>query len=341
MKLTLRRFALPLRHPFTISRGTVTVRQALVVELADGGKAGYGEATDNAYYNVTIDGLVDLLEQARPVIENARWDTPAQLWETLRSALGHAPFAQCAVDVAAHDLWGKKHGKPAYALWDLQGPFNHLPVTDYTIALDTVDTMVRKMQEVPNWPVYKIKLGTPDDVAVVQALRAHTPAPFYLDANGGWTESEAHARIQTLAPLNVAVVEQPLPAAEHAAMVRVKARSPVPCIADESCQNENDIAACAEAFHAINIKIVKCGGLTPARRMIAQARARGLKIMLGCMTESTVGISGIAQLLPLADYADLDGPMLIAKDIATGVRIVEGHILYAEEAGCGVKLRQE
>lgn len=337
MKLTLRRFDLPLRHPFTISRGTVTVRQALVVELSEGGVSGYGEATDNAYYKVTIDGLVTLLESARERIENTPWETPAQLWEALKPALGHAPFAQCAVDVAAHDLWGKKHGKPAYALWDLKPPFA-LPVTDYTIALDSIDTMVRKMQEVPNWPAYKIKLGTADDVAIVRALRQHTQAPFYLDANCAWSEAEGLRRVQALAPLNVTFIEQPLPVSEQAAMVRFKAQSPLPCIADESCQNADDLHACAAAFHGINIKIVKCGGLTPARRMIATARHLGLKIMLGCMTESTVGISGIAQLLPLADYADLDGPLLIAKDIATGVRIVDGHILYAEEAGCGVKL---
>jgi len=341
MKLKLHRFDLPLRHPFTISRGTVTVRHALVVELEDAGCRGFGEATDNAYYKVTVEGLAARLESARSQIEATRWETPAELWEALRPVLGSMPFAQCALDVAAHDLWGKKHRKPAFALWGLQPPFPNLPVTDYTIALDTVEMMVRKMQEVPHWPAYKIKLGTTDDVAIVKALRQHTAAPFYLDANCAWSESQALALLPQFVELGVTFVEQPLPAEAHAAMGRLKAASPLPLIADESCQNESDIAACAEAFHGINIKIVKCGGLTPARRMIAQARARGLKVMLGCMTESTVGISGIAQLLPLADYADLDGPLLIAHDIATGVRIVDGHILYAEEAGCGVKLSQE
>jgi L-alanine-DL-glutamate epimerase-like enolase superfamily enzyme len=194
------------------------------------------------------------------------------------------------------------------------------------------------MNEMPDWPVYKIKLGTPNDLEIVRALRARTQSKFRVDANCGWTAEQTIANSRELVALGVEFIEQPLPADQWESMKRVHVESALPIIADESCIVPGDVDCCAGFFHGINIKLVKCGGLTPARRMIARARQLGLKVMVGCMTESTVGISAIAQLLPMLDYVDMDGALLLAKDIATGVTIEQGQCIYAKENGSGVQL---
>jgi L-alanine-DL-glutamate epimerase-like enolase superfamily enzyme len=198
--------------------------------------------------------------------------------------------------------------------------------------------MVEKMQELP-WPLYKIKLGRPEtDLSVVRALRAHTDALFRVDANCGWSADDTLVKSRVLADLNVEFIEQPLPAGDWEGAKTVYEQTALPIIADESCIVEEDVAKCAGYFHGINIKLTKCGGLTPARRMIRQAHDLGLSVMVGCMTESSVGISAIAQLLPLLDYADLDGSLLIANDPATGVTFDYGRIIYADENGTGASL---
>jgi L-alanine-DL-glutamate epimerase-like enolase superfamily enzyme len=217
----------------------------------------------------------------------------------------------------------------------IDGP---LPVTNYTIGIDTIEVMVRKMEEFPGWPIYKIKLGTADDLGIVRELRNHTAAVFRVDANCAW-DAETTIRISgPLGELGVEFIEQPLAPDRWDEMKNVVRRSALPIIADESCGTEPDVQRCRGHFHGINVKLVKCGGLTPAKRMIEQGRQLGLKTMVGCMTESSVGISAIAQLLPLLDYVDMDGALLLARDIATGVRIERGRILYPKEAGCGVRL---
>ncbi|HET6347033.1 MAG TPA: dipeptide epimerase, partial [Myxococcota bacterium] len=327
-----------LRYPFGLSRGTTLVRQSLVVELTEDGQSGFGEATDNTYYGVTCEALVARLEAVRPSLEAHPFDTPEDLWATLQPQLGDAPFALSAVDNAAYDLWGKRLGKPVYALWGLSAD-SPRPPTSYTIALDRPDVMVHKVREREPWPLYKVKLGGAADLEVVRALREVTTSPLRVDPNGGWSPVEATRLVPPLATLGVELVEQPLPAEAWDAMRRLRADTPpLPFIADESCQGEADVARCQGAFHGINIKVMKCGGLTVARRMIVDARSRGLKVMVGCMVESTVGISAAAQLLPLIDYADMDGPLLLAQDIARGVRIEAGHLFYADTPGCGVEL---
>ncbi len=201
--------------------------------------------------------------------------------------------------------------------------------------------MVAKLREVPDWPLYKIKLGTADDVAIVRELRRHTDAVFRVDANCGWTESETIANSHRLKELGVEFIEQPLPAEDRDGAKRVYQESALPIIADESCISERDVELCADRFHGVNIKLVKCGGLTPARRMIQHARELGLKVMVGCMTESSVGISAIAQLLPLLDYVDMDGAALLAEDIATGVTVERGVCKFAKENGTGVCLLRD
>lgn len=337
MKLTLHQFDLPLRHTFTISRGSTDVYRAFIVELEQDGVRGYGEAGENSFYGATIEGMTSILESVRPILEAQSLDDPTDLWQRLNGQLAQDSFAQCALDIAAHDLWGKLQGKPLWQLWGLS--LDKIPMTDYTVGIDTIETMVGKMEEFPGWPVYKIKLGTPDDLAIVEELRKHTEAVFRIDANCAWTAEEAIRNAAALAPLGVEFLEQPLKPDDWDGMRQVRQQSVLPAIADESCQVEPDVERCADFFHGVNVKLVKCGGLTPARRMLAQARQMGLKTMVGCMTESTVGISAIAQLLPMLDYVDMDGALLLGEDIADGVSIELGRVQIPDAPGCGVQLR--
>jgi len=336
MKLTLHRFDLRLKHPFTIARGTTVMQPVVVVELEQNGVRGYGETPETLYYGATVANILDAVERVRGQIESAVLDDPAALWQSLYPSLSDARYAICAIDIAAHDLWGKLHERPVWKLWGLD--LQHCPLTDVTIGIDTIDVMVQKLHEFPGWPIYKIKLGTPHDLEIVQALRQHTQAVFRVDANCAWDADEAICNATAMKPLGVEFIEQPLPPDRWDDMQRVFRDSPLPIIADESCQTEDDIERCAACFHGINIKLIKCGGLTPARRMIAEAKQNGLKTMVGCMTESTVSTSAIAQLLPLLDYVDMDGTLLLADDIASGVRIEAGRVIYPEENGCGVRL---
>lgn len=336
MRLHFHPFDLGLRHTFTISRGSVDVQPTLIVELEHDGLRGYGEATSNTYYDVTLASMTEHLDRLRPKIESLSWNDPAELWESVKNDLANDPFAQCALDQAAHDLWGKLQNKPVWQLWGLK--LENLPRSNYTIGIDAIPVMQAKLREFADWPMFKIKLGTPQDVEIVQALRQITDRPFRVDANCAWTAEETLKRGETLAGLNVEFIEQPLPREAWGEMQRVFEHSRLPLMADESCQREEDVDRCAGLFHGINIKLVKCGGLTPARRMIARARQLGLKTMVGCMTESTVGISAIAQLLPLLDYVDMDGAALLAADIASGVQVVRGVAEFPPVAGCGVEL---
>lgn len=309
-----------------------------MVELRHEGLSGFGEASAfmTSRYNSSIESMSKILKEAEPRLENYDFADPESLWAHLDPLLSANVFAQCALDVAAHDLWGKLRGQPVYRLWGLDP--SRAPLTDYSIGLDSIDVMIRKLLERPGWPIYKIKMGTPDDLDNVRELRKHTPSVFRVDANCGWTVEETLSKAAALKELNVEFIEQPLPADDWEGMRRLYARSPLPLMADESCCVPPDVDLCASHFHGVNIKLMKCGGMTPARRMIARARELGLKVMIGCMPESTVGISAIAQLAPLLDYIDADSTLLIANDIATGVRIDNGRIIYPDANGCGVAL---
>ncbi|GAB3024779.1 dipeptide epimerase [Spirosoma pulveris] len=336
MQLLFHRVDLRLNHTFTIAHDSRDVQPTLIVELRDGEYSGFGEATATRYYGITIDGMVAALEALRQTIESYTLANPEIFWADVQPHLANNPFALCALDQAAWDLWGKQQQQPLYKLWNLN-PAN-APLTDYTIGLDTPERMVEKMQERP-WPLYKIKLGRPEkDITLVTTLREHTNAVFRVDANCGWTAADAIRKSRVLKELGVEFIEQPLPADDWAGEKLVYEQSALPVIADESCIIESDVDRCAGYFHGVNIKLTKCGGITPARRMISRARELGLRVMVGCMTESSVGISAISQLLPLLDYADLDGAMLIGNDPATGVTFENGRVVYAAENGTGVNL---
>ncbi|MDQ3394600.1 MAG: dipeptide epimerase [Bacteroidota bacterium] len=335
MKLKFHPFDLKLRHTFKINHGSRNEQPTLIVSLQEGEFIGYGEAAANSYYNVTVAKMMEDIGHCREIIESFELNDPEILWAVLNEKLQGNPFALCAVDIAAHDLYGKLNKKPLYELWGLD--VSHLPLTNFTIGIDTIENMVAKMQQVP-WPLYKIKLGTPDDIEIVKELRKHTHALFRVDANGAWDVEETINNSMELKKLNVEFIEQPLKASDMEGIKDVFNYSVLPIIADESCLNEADVEKCHLRFHGINIKLTKCGGFTPARRMIAHAKKLGMAVMMGCMTESTVGVSAVAQLLPLLDYVDMDGPLLLEKDIATGVKLENGKVLFPEENGTGVNL---
>ena len=233
MKLILREFTLPLRHPFTIARGTTTILRTLVVELVDGPHHGYGEGPENPYYGCTIESMSQHLDAVRAKIESHPLRHPAHWWEQLADELQPDPFARCALDEAAHDLWGKRLGQPVYRLWGLTA--GNLPPTSFTIGIDRMDVMVAKLRAMPGWPIYKIKLGTPDDIEIVRRLRAQTDAVFRVDANGAWDVAETLRNAEQLQPLGVEFIEQPLDPSDWDGMKEVHARSVLPLIADESC----------------------------------------------------------------------------------------------------------
>ena len=341
MELRLTKIDLPLRHPFTTTHGTITVQHNLLVELTHRGETGYGEgAASFAYRALTADSMRDALESARKVIEEQEFEDPPTLWRRTAPLLESNRFALCALDQAAHDLWGKIKASPVWKLWGQS--LDDVPCSNYTIGIDAIDTMVAKLKEFDGWPSYKIKLGTDHDLEIVQELRKHTDAVFRVDANTAWSAEQTIALAPKLADLSVEFLEQPLKPDDWEGMARVKKQCVLPVIADESCQVEADVERCAEVFHGINIKLTKSGGLTPARRMIARAKELGLKVMVGCMTESSVGISAIAQLLPDLDFVDMDGATLIADggDIASGVRLELGRPVFPKRNGTGVKLVQ-
>ena len=336
LRLTSHQFDLPLEHPFTISRSTVSVQPTLIVELSDGTFTGYGEATTNDYYGMTMERMVSAIDSVRSLVEGVTELEPEELWKLVHARLPGDPFALCALDQAAYDLWGKQQGAPVYRLWNLDP--TTVPPSNFTIGIDSVEKMVEKLREVPGWPVYKIKLGTSDDLQIIRELRKHTAATFRVDANCGWSVDQTINHSKELKDLDVEFIEQPLPADDVAGAKQVFENAALPIIADESCIVEDDVARCQGRFHGVNIKLVKCGGLTPARRMIRKARELDLRVMVGCMTESTVGISAIGQLLPLLDYVDMDGAALLAKDIAEGVRVEKGICHYPDRNGSGVQL---
>ncbi|WP_341843508.1 dipeptide epimerase [Chitinophaga caseinilytica] len=335
MELTLYPFELKFRHTFTISRKSKDVQPLLVAKLSQNGFSGLGETADNSYYNITVPMLMDALNAHRAFIESYTLDTPEDFWDEMFPRLKNNMFALCALDLAAHDLHAQQLGKKLYEVWHLDPSSN--PMTDYTIGIDTVENMVRKLQEFP-WPIYKIKLGTKDDIAIIRELRRHTDAVFRVDANCAWGVDETLRNAEAFRSLGVEFIEQPMPAADWDGMKKVFEQSALPLIADESCIVEQDVARCHGYFHGINIKLTKCGGITPARRMILEAKQRGMKVMTGSMNESTVGTSAVAHLLPYLDFVDMDGPLLLAEDIATGVRIENGVIYYADRNGTGAVL---
>lgn len=338
MNIRFHRFELPLEHEFTISRESTSLQPTLVVELEYDGISGFGESTENLFYGHSLDSMIQSIESCQSILSAYEFGTPMELWDQLRGPLSGDFFALAALDLAAHDLYGKLTNRRTYEVLDVQ--WDQIPVSSYTIGIASLDQMVEKLRERPNWSIYKVKLGTDRDVEIIRQLRGHTKAKFRVDANCGWTADETIENSYALKELGVEFIEQPLPAdAADDDHVKVFKNSALPIVADESCQVEADVEKCSGRFHGVNVKLCKCGGLTPAARMLRQARSLGMKTMVGCMVESSVGISAAAQLLPLLDYADLDGAVLISEDPAVGAVVDDGVVRLSDSFGNGVQLK--
>ena len=333
LKISYWPFNLQFRHPFTISKGTKTHQPTLVVELEHFGVKGYGEAPAIAYYNIPVEKMIADLEAKKNFIEKFAFTDPERYWHYLHHLLPQNPFLVCALDIAAWDIYGQLKKKPLYQLWG--GDTSHNPICDYTIGIDTIDKMVAKMKELP-WPIYKIKVGTADDIAIVKALRENTTATLRVDANAAWNLETALQLIPQLKELGVELVEQPLAKDDWEGMKVLYEQSSLPLYADESCVFEQDVDKCHTFFHGINIKLTKCSGITPARRMIQRAKELDMKVMVGCMNESTIGSAAIAHLLPFIDHVDMDGPLLLKEDLATGIQFDKGRISYSNSPGLGI-----
>lgn len=336
MKLSHRELNLPFEYPFTISHGrTKTHQPSLLVALELGPFIGFGEAPAIVYYKTTVAQMVADLESKRGLVEKFALIEPERYWHYLHHLFPDNPFLVCALDMAAWDLFGKMKNKPLFELWDTK--WENTPVTDYTIGIDTIEKMVAKMQAKP-WPIYKIKLGTDEDMAIVESLRKHTDAVFRIDANAGWTTEEALEKIPQLAALGVEFIEQPLAKENWEGMKILFERSTLPLFADESCVFEQDVKRCHGYFHGINIKLTKCSGITPAIRMIQEARSLNMQVMMGSMNESSIGSAAIANFLPQLDHIDMDGPMLLSGDIAKGISFDFGNITLSGKPGLGIML---
>ncbi len=321
-------------YPFTIAKGTKTHQPTIIITLEQFGVKGYGEAPIISYYPYTLEKIIADIEAKKTLIEKFAFTTPERYWHYLHHLIPNNPFLVCALDIAAWDMYGKMRGQPLYKLWNLD--YTKAPQTSYTIGLDSIDKMIEKLKKQP-WPIYKIKLGTADDIDIIKELRKHTKAIFRVDANAAWTTTQAIDIITALQPLGVELVEQPLAKDNWEGMQYLYQHSPIPLFADESCVSENDVEQCAQCFHGINIKLTKCSGITPAKRMIANARQHNLKIMIGSMNESTIGTAAAAHLLPLVDYADIDGPILLKENLAEGLLYNNGYVTVSEKPGLGIQ----
>ena len=317
-----------LRHTFTISRESQDVVRVVTVELSDGDLVGFGEASPSSFYGEDAEGVqadLQLLE------ELAAGADPLHYRDVLEQAadiLGDRRGALCAFDTALFDLASRKLGVPLWRLLGLDPA--RIPLTSFTIGIDTIEQMLSKLQEARDYPILKVKLGTPQDIEIIRQLRRETDAVFRVDANCGWTVDETIEKSAELKALGVEFIEQPLPPGQLEAMEEVCRRSALPVIADENSVIPEDIPALAGRFHGINIKLVKCGGILPALRMVHLARTLGLQVMFGCMIETSILISAAAQLGPLADYLDLDGNVLIQDDPYAGVENEAGRLVLGE-----------
>jgi L-alanine-DL-glutamate epimerase-like enolase superfamily enzyme len=333
MKLRYWTYELPFTYPFTISRGTKTHQPIFVVELELFGLKGYGEAPAIKYYDIPVEMMVSDLESKRAFIEKYAFTEPERYWHYLHHLFPKNNFLVCALDMAAWDLFGKMKNAPLYKLWGYD--MATAPLTDYTIGIDSIEKMLQKIDAKP-WPIYKVKLGTEEDIEIIRAIKKHTASKVRVDANAGWTPPQALKLIKILKDLDVELIEQPIAKDSWKEMKELYEQSDLALIADEACVVEADVARCEGHFHGINIKLTKCGGITPARRMILTARKLGLQIMIGSMNESSIGTAAMVHLLPAVDHADADGPLLLASDLATGLSFSEGRIAVTDHPGLGI-----
>lgn len=337
MKLRFYPYTLELRHTFTIATSSRTTTPTMMVEVEKDGTIGYGEASMPPYLGESQESAAAFLSK----VDLSRFRDPFQLEEILPAIDAIAPgnpAAKAAVDLALHDWIGRKFGAPWYRIWGLDPA--KTPVTSFTIGIDTPDIVRKKTLEAAPYRILKVKLGRDTDKLMIETIREVTDKPITTDANQGWkNRDEALKMIEWLAGKGVLFVEQPMPKERVDDIAWLKERSPLPLIGDESVQRLPDVLKAHGVFHGINIKLMKCTGLREAHNMIVLARSLGMKVMLGCMTETSCAISAAAHLSPLVDWADLDGAVLIKNDLFEGATIVDGKITLNEKPGLGIVKR--
>ena len=339
MKLRFHPYTLELKHAFAIATSTRTTTPVMMVEVEKDGVIGYGEAAMPPYLGETQESAAAFLNQ----VDLTRFKDPLQREEILpvidAIAAGNTA-AKAAVDIALHDWAGRVLNSPLHRIWGLNPA--RAPVTSFTIGIDTAEVVRQKTLEAAPYKLIKVKLGrgAESDRMMIETIREVTDKPIIVDANQGWKDCDgALQMIEWLASRGVELVEQPMPKEHIDDTAWLSSRSPLPLIADESVQRLEDVLRARGVFHGINIKLMKCTGLREANRMIVLARALGMKVMLGCMTETSCAISAAAQLSPLVDWADLDGALLIKNDLFEGVTIEDGKITLNAWPGIGVRKR--
>jgi L-Ala-D/L-Glu epimerase len=336
MKLSHQTIELKPKHPFVIARGGYAHHRNVIVRLTDDdGLEGFGEAAPNRYYGESVATVLAAFGQFKPIIERADpmslESTEAQLSQVLR---GNAS-AKSALSSALHDLVGKRLGLPVHRMWGLDP--SAAPQSSFTIAIAESNELQRRVEEAREFPILKIKLGTDRDMEIVRIVRNAAPEKrLRVDANAAWTAKHAVQMSDFLADQGVEMIEQPLPANDIEGLRFVRKQSRLPIFADESCLIATDIAKLAGAVDGINIKLAKCGSLREALRMVHTARALDMQVMAGCMIESSLGISAIAQISPLLDFADFDGAALLSSDPFRGASITGGQIRLSDAPGLGV-----
>ncbi len=337
LKLSAEVITLKTKHPFVIARGGDEDYRVVWVRLTDSdGVEGWGEADPSRYYGETADTVLTVLKRLEPHLPRDPFDL-----EGAEAAFAHAVprngAARAALSAALHDLVGKRLNQPVWRLWGLDPA--RAPRSSFTIGLDTPEKMRQKVAEASAFPILKIKLGTDRDEQILRTIRDATDKPIRVDANAGWTRERAIAMLPVLKEYGVEFVEQPLPPEDLEGIAAVRRKGVLPVVVDESCIVATDIPRLAGAVDGINIKLAKCGSLREALRMVATARAHGMLVMVGCMIESSLGITAAAHFTPLVDAADLDGAALTANDPFVGATIDGGQIQLPREPGLGVRRR--
>jgi L-alanine-DL-glutamate epimerase-like enolase superfamily enzyme len=335
MRLRFYPFTLELKHAFTLATSSRTATAAMMVEVEEDGITGYGEASMPPYLGETQATATAFLAK----VDLAKYPDLFRIEDILGDVDSIAPgnnAAKAAVDIALHDWLGKKMGYPWYRIWGLDP--SKTPVTTFTIGIDTKEVVRRKVNEAAIYKVLKVKLGRENDKEMIETIREVTDKPVRVDVNQGWKDREFALRmIEWLATRGVEIVEQPMPKDQPDDTAWLRAKSPLPIFGDESVVRLADIRKSIGVFDGINVKLMKSTGMSEAYKMIATARALGMKVMIGCMTETSCAISAAAQLSPLADYADLDGALLISNDLFSGASIVDGKVTLTGEPGIGAR----
>ncbi len=339
MKLSFKAYTLNLKHQFTLAKSSRSTTPVVLTKIEYEGFIGYGEASMPPYLGESHETVSTFLKK----VDLEQFSDPFQLADILDYVDSIAPnnsAAKASIDIALHDLVGKIMGQPWYKIWGFNK--EKAPLTSYTIGIDSEDIIRQKVNEAAPYKILKIKLGRDNDKEIITLIRSITDKPIAVDINQGWKNWRmALDMIHWLKEQNTLFIEQPMPKEQKDDMARLSAESPLPIFADEAVQGIDDVLKAKDFYSGINIKLMKCGGMRNAREMVSIARALGLQVMLGCMTETSCAVSAAAQLAGAVDFADLDGNLLISNDPYKGVEVIKGKALPTEKPGIGVELKNK